>query len=92
MSGRSASSTGATVIVDALGAVDAHDGGREVERDVEVVQALHDVARQAVGVRHQLEHAHHLHPLQDQPPRHDQADVARAEDRDAPCRGGTRRR
>ena len=77
------SSTGATVTFSTRrAAVDLDDRGRQVQRNIEVVQALHDVAVEAVGVRHDLEDAGHLDPFQGQAPRHDQPDVARAEDGD----------
>ena len=66
-------------------AVDVDHRGRQVQRDAEVVEALHHVAREPVGVGHELEHAHHLAALEHQAPGHDQPDVAGAEDRDAPA-------
>ena len=51
-----------------------------MQRDAEVVQALHHVATQTGRMRHQLVHAHHLGPLRRQTARHDQPDVSRPED------------
>ena len=58
------------------------DGRRQVQGDRKVLQALHDVAVEAVGVRHDLKDARHLDPFQRQAPRHDQPDVARPKDGD----------
>ena len=55
----------------------------QVERDVVVVQALHDVAVEAGGERHQLDAGEHLRALQRHAARHDEADVAGAEDHHA---------
>ena len=52
----------------------------EVQGDVKVVQALHDVAGQAAGVGHHLYAGQHLCTLKGHAARHDQADVAAAED------------
>ena len=51
-----------------------------MQRNAEVVQALHHVATQARRMRHQLVHAHHLGSLRRQTARHDQPDVSRPED------------
>jgi hypothetical protein len=66
--------------------VDAHHRRRQVQGDVEVVEALHHVAGQAARVRQQLEYPHHLDALQGETARHDQPDVARAEDHRPPAR------
>ncbi len=47
------------------------------------MQALHDVARQAAGIGHDLDARQHLRALQRHAARHDQADVAASEDDDA---------
>jgi len=54
--------------------------------NAEIMQALDDVAPETVGVRHDLEHPGDLHAFEGQPPRHDQTDVARAEDGHSPSR------
>ena len=66
--------------LDALLAEDAHDGVVELERDAVVDEALHDVAVQARGIRHQLGDELHLGTLPRHAARHDESDVAAAED------------
>ena len=63
-------------------AMDLGDGVAEIERDIVVIQTLHDVARQAGGVRHQLEHCLHMSAFQRHAACHDHADIAGAEDDD----------
>ena len=52
----------------------------QIQRDVEVLQTLHDVAGQAAGIRHDLHAGQHFGPFQRHAAGHDQADVAAAED------------
>ena len=47
------------------------------------MQALHDVPVQTRGIRHQLDAGEHLRALERHTPRHDEADVAGAENDDA---------
>ena len=47
------------------------------------MQALHDVSRQAAGIRHDLHTGEHLGALERHAARHDQADIARAQDEHA---------
>ena len=63
----------------ALLALDVHHGVAEFQRDIKVVQALHDVALQPAGIRHQLGHAKHLGALQRHAAGHDQPDIAAAQ-------------
>lgn len=58
----------------------ACDGGGQVQRNSKVVQAVLDIAAQAVGVRHELVHALDRNPLERAATCHDQPDVARAQD------------
>ena len=68
--------------LNALLAEDAHDGVVELERDAVVDEALHDVAVQARGIRHELGDELHLGALPRHAARHDEPDVAAAEDDD----------
>ena len=52
----------------------------QIQGDVIVLQALHDVAVQAGGIGHQLYAGQHLGALQGHAARHDQADIAAAQD------------
>jgi len=52
----------------------------EVQGNIKVVQALHDVAGQATGVGHHFYAGQHLCTLKGHAAGHDQADVAAAED------------
>ena len=61
-------------------ALDACDGVREIQRNIKIVQALYDVAGEAAGIGHYLYAGQHLRALQRHAARHDQADIARAED------------
>ena len=61
-------------------ALNIHDGMGQIQRDVEVLQTLHDVAGQAAGIRHDLHAGQHFGPFQRHAAGHDQADVAAAED------------
>ena len=63
-----------------VGAEHARDRVAQVQRDVIVVQALVDVARQTRGGGLGLVHAEHLRALKRQAARHDEPDVAAAED------------
>ena len=60
-------------------ALNVHDGVGQVQRDVKILQALHNVAGQAAGIGHDLHAGQHLGPFQRHPPGHDQADVAAAQ-------------
>ena len=66
----------------ALLAEDARHGVVELERNAVVDQALHDVAVEARGIRHELRDELHLGALPRHAARHDEADVAAAEDHD----------
>ena len=57
----------------------ARDRGRQVQRNAKVVQAVFHIAAQTVGVRHELVHALDRNPLERAAARHDQPDVARAQ-------------
>ena len=57
----------------------ACDRGRQVQRNAKVVQAVFHIAAQTVGVRHELVHALDRNPLERAAARHDQPDVARAQ-------------
>ena len=61
-------------------ALNIHDGVGEVQGDVKVVQALHDIAGQATGVGHHFYAGQHLCTLKGHAAGHDQADVTAAED------------
>ena len=52
----------------------------DIHRDVEVPQALHLIADQSADEGHDLHHRKDLGALQGQPPGHDHADVAGAQD------------
>ena len=54
----------------------------QVQRDVEIVQALDDVAGQAAGIGHDLHAGQDLGAFQCHAAGHDQADVAAAQDQD----------
>ena len=56
-----------------------------MQRNIVIVQALDDISRQSVGERANLQHRLHLAALQRHAPRHDQPDVAGAEDHDFPA-------
>ena len=60
-------------------ALEARDGGAQMQGNAEVVEALHDVAAQPGRMGHDLEHTHHLGALAHHAPRHDEADVARTQ-------------
>ena len=62
--------------------MDIHNGVAQKERDIVVVQALHDVALESAGVRQKLGHALDVRALKRHAARHDEADVAAAEDDD----------
>ena len=57
----------------------ARHGGGQVQRNAKIVQAVLDVAAQAVGVRHELIHALDRNPLERAAARHDEPNVARAQ-------------
>ena len=65
--------------------MDIHNGVAQKERDIVVVQALHDVALESAGVRQKLGHALDVRALKRHAARHDETDVARAENDDAPA-------
>lgn len=52
----------------------------QIQGNVEVLQALHDVAGQAAGIRHDLHAGQYFGTFQRHAAGHDQADVAAAED------------
>ena len=60
--------------------VDLHHGGGQIQRDIEIVQTLDDVALQTAGIGHDLRHGFDLRALQRHAAGHDEADVAGAED------------
>ena len=68
--------------LEPLPAVDIHNGVAQKERDIVVVQALHDVALESAGVRQKLGHALDVRALKRHAARHDETDVAAAEDDD----------
>ena len=73
---------------DALHAVlalNVRNGVGEIKRNVKVIEALHDVSRQTAGIRHDLDAGEHLRALERHAARHDETDVARAENDDAPA-------
>ena len=55
----------------------------QIQRDIIIVQALHDVARQTAGIRHHLNAGQHLRALQRHAAGHDKADIARAQNHHA---------
>ena len=65
---------------------DIHDRMRKLERDPEIIQALHDIALQSARIRHQLRHHMHFRPFQAHPSRHDQANIPRSKDHDISAR------
>ena len=67
---------------DAVFSVNRNDGMRKMERNIIVVQALDDISREAVGERADFQHRLHFAAFQRHAPRHDQADVAGAENHD----------
>ena len=60
-------------------ALNIHDGMGQIQGDVEVLQALHDVAGQAAGIRHDLHAGQYFGTFQRHAAGHDQADVAAAQ-------------
>lgn len=62
-----------------VGAVNPGNGVTEAERNIKILQALHNVPVQAAGIRHQLAHHLHLGALERHPPRHNQADIPRTQ-------------
>ena len=66
--------------------LDPHYRVRELKRNAEVIQALHDVPLQAAGIRHQLGADQHPGAFQRHAPRHDETDVPGAQD-DNPAAG-----
>ena len=71
---------------DALDTVAALNVGNrmgQIKRDVKVVQALHDIARQAARIGHDLDAGEHLGALERHAARHNQADIARTENEHA---------
>ena len=66
-------------------ALDMYDGAVVADGNIEVLQALGDIARQSAGVRHDLDHALHFGPFDDELPGHDEADVAGTQNDDLPA-------
>ena len=66
-----------------LPALNVHNGVAELEGDIKVVQALDNVALQTAGIRQQLRHDQHLRALKRHAPRHNEANVAAAENDDS---------
>ena len=61
---------------------DVDDSVAELQRNVKVVQALDDISLQAAGIRHQFRDYLDLRAFERHAARHDQSDVAGAEDHD----------
>ena len=59
------------------GAFNAHDRRRRMQRNAEVVEALHNIASQAAWRGVDFEHAGHTRAREREATRHDEADVAR---------------
>ena len=66
--------------LDAFTAENVHHGRGEVQGNIEILQTLHDVALEPAGIRHDLRHGVDVCALERHAPRHNQADVAGAED------------
>ena len=60
--------------------MDLHHGGAEVKRNTEIIEALLDVTNEAAGIGHDLAHGLHLGTLKGHTARHNEADIAGAED------------
>ena len=63
-----------------LPALGPDDGVRKEERNAEVIQALHDIAAKAGGIRHQLHHRLYAGTLKRHAPCHDQTDISGSKD------------
>src|SRR5450830_1957052 len=63
-----------------LSAVHACHGVTQQQGDAIVIEALHDVACETRRVGHDLKNCIDSRPFQGEPPRHDEANVARSED------------
>ena len=59
------------------------DGVAVIDGDAEVFEALHDVAFETAGIRHELDDSLDVRALKGHPARHDETDVSAAEDDDA---------
>ena len=66
----------------ALFTFNVDDRVRQLQRDTEVVKALHDIPLQAARVRHEFGNDFDFGSLERHTPRHDQTDVAGAQDHD----------
>ena len=64
-------------------ALNVHNGVAELERNAEVVQTLDNIALQTAGIRQQLRYNQHLRALKRHAPRHNEANVAAAENDDS---------
>ena len=62
------------------GAFNAHDRRRRMQRNAEIIEALHDIASQTARRGVDLEHAGHARAREREAARHDEADVARTKD------------
>ena len=62
--------------------VNEGDGVGQLQRNIEVVEALDDVTGQAVGVRHDFSHTFDVRAFEGHTAGHDQSDIAGAEDND----------
>ena len=68
---------------DAFFALNVDDGMREVEGDAVIVEALDDVALETAGIGHELGDAEDFRAFERHAARHDEADVAAAQNDDA---------
>ena len=71
---------------DTLVAFDLHDRVAELERDAEVIEALHDIPLEAARVWHELSDDLDMGAFEREPAGHDEANVARAQDHDLASR------
>ena len=69
-----------------VAAVNVRHCSGQVQGNVKVIQALHDVAGKAIGIGHNLEHPHHLTTFKNQAPGHDEPNVTGSQNRNALAR------
>ena len=71
------------------GAFNAHDRRRRMQRNAEVIEALHDIASQAARRGVDFEYAGHARACEREAARHDEADVARTKNHHIAARSAT---
>ena len=65
-------------------ALNVHHGVAQLQRNAKIIEALHNIALQTAGIGHKLGNAEHLGTLQRHTARHNQADVAAAQNHNPP--------